>query len=70
MIYSALVLLADRDKPLGDLLAITRAEAKRKLGLKKGRIRVHEIFYVAKLDVFVALFSAPDVRGGRRKDTR
>ena len=70
MIYSALVILAEREKPLGDLLAIARAEARRKLGLKKCRIRVHEIFYVPKLDVHVAVYCAPEVRGGRRKDAR
>lgn len=70
VIYSALVIMADKDKPLGDLLAITRAEARRKLGLKKGRIFVHEIFYVPKLDIHVAVYSAPDVRGGRRNDAK
>ena len=68
MVYSALVILADKEKPLGDLLSIARAEAKRKLGLEKCRILVHEIFYIPKLDVHVAVYSAPEVRGGRRKD--
>jgi len=68
--YSALVILANREKSLGDLLAIARAEAKKKVGLKKGRIRVHEILYVPKLDVHIAVFSAPDVRGGRRTNTK
>ncbi len=60
------MILADKDKPLGDLLAITRAEARRKFGMKKGRIDVHEVLYIPKLDIHVAVFSAPDVRGGRR----
>jgi len=67
--YSALVLLANREKSLGDLLAIARAEAKKKVGLKRGRITVHEILYIPKLDIHVAVFSAPDVRGERMRMT-
>ena len=70
MKYSALVIIADKKKTLGDILAIARAEAKKKAGLKKGRLDVHDVLYIPKLDVHVAVFSTPDVRGWRMKDTR
>ena len=65
MKYWALVLRVDRKKTLGDLLASARAEAKKKFGLKRGRVEVHEVLYVPRLDVNVAVFSTPEVRGER-----
>ena len=65
MKYSALIINADRKKSLGDLLAIARAEAKKKCGLKRGIVEVHEVLYIPKLDVHVAVFSTPEVRGER-----
>jgi len=67
MEYSALVIRAEKYMPLGDLLAIARAEAKKRHGLNCERVEVFEVFYVPRLDVYVALYRAPDVRGRRLK---
>jgi hypothetical protein len=66
---SALVIHVDgRAMDLGDLLAVARAEARRRHGFKGGRILVKEILYVPSLDVYVALYQAPDVGGGRSEE--
>jgi len=65
--YSAIVIQADKNKLLGDLLAIAQAEAKKRCGLKKGRIEVHEILFVPKLEIHVAVYSIPGVREERMK---
>lgn len=66
--YSALVIRAKREKSLGDLLAIASAEAKKMYRLKQGRVEVYEVLYIPRLDVHVAVFSAPDVRVERMKN--
>ena len=65
MKYSALVIRADRNKPLGELFAIARAEAKKKSGLKGGRVEVHELIYLSRIDIHVAVYCIPDVRDER-----
>ena len=70
MEHSALVIRAERDMPLGDLLAVARAEAKKRHGLKRGRIEIVEMFYVPRLSVHVALYRAPEVRGRRLKSEK
>jgi len=63
---SALVIhVNDRVKDVGDLLAIARAEARKRHGLKGVRIIVKEIVYVPSFRVYVALYKTPAVRGGR-----
>lgn len=65
---SALVIrVNERIKDLGDLLAIARAEAQKRHHLKHSKAEVLEIIYVPRLDVYVALYRIPDVRGGRCK---
>ena len=69
MELSALVIhVNEKVRDLGDLLAIARAEARRRHGLRRVRIDVKEVLYVASLDVYVALYQAPAVRGGRFRD--
>jgi len=70
MELSALVIHVNNKKvrDLGDLLAIARTEAKRRHGLEHVRIEVKEILYVPSLNVYVALYQAPAVRGGRSRD--
>lgn len=63
---SALVIkLNEKIRDLGDLLSIARAEAQKRHGLKHARIEVLEVIYVPRLNVYVALYRAHDVRGGR-----
>jgi len=64
---SALVIYAENDKPLGDLLAIARAEAMKKHGVKHERVEVFEITHVPRLGVYVAVYKTPEVRGRRLK---
>jgi hypothetical protein len=65
---SALVIRVNgKIRDLGDLLAIARAEAMKRHGLKHGRVEVLEIVYVPSQSVYVALYKTPDVRGGRCK---
>jgi len=64
---SALVIYAENDKPLGDLLAIARTEAKKKHGLKTGRVEVLAVHYVPRLGIYVAVYKTPEVRGRRLK---
>jgi len=70
MPYSALVIHVEKSKDLGDVLAIARAEAKKKHGLKHERIDILDIVYVPRLEVYVALYKAPEVRGGRMKNEK
>lgn len=70
MQYSALVIAADKEKPLGDLLAIASAEAKKKHGLAHDRVDVVDVLYSVRLSVFVALYRSPDVMGGRAKSEK
>jgi hypothetical protein len=66
MELSALVIRVNpRIRDLGDILAIARAEARKRHGLKHGRIEVVELLYAPRLGVYVALYKTPDVRGGR-----
>jgi len=63
---SALVIrVNERIHDLGDLLAIARAEARKRHRLKHARIEVLEIIYVPSQRVYVALYRTPGVRGGR-----
>jgi len=69
MELSALVIhVNEKVRDLGDLLAIARAEAKRRHGLKNVRVEVKEILYVPSLNVYVALYQAPAISGGRFRD--
>jgi len=68
MELSAIVIrVNDKVKDFGDLLAIARAEAQKRHGVKRGSIEVKEIVFVPSLGVYVALYKAPDARGERSK---
>ncbi len=68
--YSALVIRAERDKALADLLAIARVEAMKRHGLKHKKVDVLEIVYIPRLNVYAALYRTPEVRGGRMKNEK
>jgi hypothetical protein len=63
---SALVIRVNEGvRDLGDLLAIARAEAMKRHGLKHSRVEVLEVVYIPRLDIYVAVYRTPDARGGR-----
>lgn len=62
MKYSSLVIRVEKDVSLGDLLAEAGAEAKKRHGMKHGKVKVYEMLYVPKLNVYVAVYKTPDVR--------
>lgn len=65
MTLSALVIqINERMRDVGDVLAIARAEAQKKHGLKHRKVEVKEIVYVPRLNVYVALYKLPVVRKG------
>ena len=65
---SALVIRVNEGvRDLGDLLAIARAEAMKRHGLKHSRVEVLEVVYIPRLDIYVAVYRTPDARGGRCK---
>ncbi len=68
MAYSAIVIHVEKDKGIGDLLAIARAETMKKHGLKREKVDILEFIYVQRLDVYVTLYKAPEVRGRRMKN--
>ena len=52
------------------MLAIARAEAKKKHGLKRERVEIQEIIYVPRVNVYVALYKIPDVRDKKSRIER
>jgi hypothetical protein len=68
--YSALIIHVEKTKDFGDIVAIARAEAKKKSGIKNGKIMVHEIQYFPRIDAHVAVFSVSEVRERRLKNKK
>jgi hypothetical protein len=65
---SALVIRVNEGvRDLGDLLAIARAEAMKRHGLKHSRVEVLEVVYVPRLGIYVAVYRTPEARGRRCK---
>ncbi|MBS7612229.1 hypothetical protein KEJ27_08545 [Candidatus Bathyarchaeota archaeon] len=63
---SALVIrINEKIKDLGDLLAIARAEAQKKHHVKGVKIEILDIAFIPRLNVYVALYKTPVVRGRR-----
>lgn len=65
--WALVIRVNDKIRDLGDLLAVARAEAQKRHGLKHVKIEVVEIIYVPSQGVYVALYKTPGVRRGRCK---